>query len=186
MNRKAEEESKEEPNRTLVNDISTAIEFAQEQHGSTLANIQSLGNEITFDLLWALFAPNTMVYTTENILKEPQAMKLIGAGYITEEGVTFFVVKGHIIHHDGQDLGLGEYAIRIQAFPGAKKITSLEALPLSLHPNSMSIQDQLIARGRSYAQLLDPVLNEYKGAAAKDGTKVLLKFHVSCNGFPPR
>ena len=180
-----DEEAKDTPNKGLIDDISTALEFIDEDFGNTILSLASLSehDEITFDLLWTLFPPRTVVFTKKNEMNEPQALRFQTGSYETRQDRSeYFSLKCSMINHDGQDFGWGDHWLEINGFEGAKKTYTLSALPLSLHPEKEAMRNQLIDRGRKYIQMLEPTCREYNGTAIRsnpnDG-KPFLKLNVS-------
>jgi hypothetical protein len=91
---------------------------------------------ITYDLVWALFKPNTIAFTpTYHNKDDPRCFK-VDTAYEYESwmtGIKSWYVDGKYLEYDGKSFGLGDHQITIQAFKGHKKITSLSAYPLKYH-----------------------------------------------------
>jgi hypothetical protein len=91
---------------------------------------------ITYDLVWALFKPNTIAFTpTYHNKDDPRCFK-VDTAYEYESwmtGIKSWYVDGRYLEYDGKSFGLGDHQIAIQAFKGHKKITSLAAYPLKFH-----------------------------------------------------
>ncbi|KZF18974.1 P-loop containing nucleoside triphosphate hydrolase protein [Xylona heveae TC161] len=162
-----EEESKAEPNKTLINDINTALTFVQEDFSEQIASLNSLREhgEITFDLLWAIFSPKTLVFTQQNSMLEPQAARFKKGDYGTRQnGTAYFSLRCEVISHDGQDFGYGEACYTIDDFEGTKKTHELPVFPFSVHPAKEAMQETLLERGRKFIKLsIEPVCKSYTG-----------------------
>lgn len=91
---------------------------------------------ITYELCWALFKPNTIVFTpTYGNKEDPRCFK-VEQCYEYESwlsGVKSCCIDGKYLEYDGQVYGLGDHQAEIKAFKGHKKITSLVAYPLKYH-----------------------------------------------------
>jgi len=90
---------------------------------------------ITFELLWALFKSGTIVYTpTYGNKDDPRAFR-VDYTYFDKDlfGNEKLVIEGQYLEYDGKIFGLGDYAMQIPSFKGAKKIVNLEAYPLQYH-----------------------------------------------------
>jgi hypothetical protein len=91
---------------------------------------------ITYDLVWALFKPNTIAFApTYNNKDDPRCFR-VDVSYEYESWLTqakSLVVDGKYLEYDGKAFGLGDHQVQIQAFKGHKKITSLSAYPLKYH-----------------------------------------------------
>lgn len=98
---------------------------------------------ITYELCWALFKPNTVVFTpTYGNKEDPRCFK-VEQCYEHESwlsGAKSCCIDGKYLEYDGQVYGLGDHQAEIKAFKGHKKITSLVAYPLKYHkdPNVRS------------------------------------------------
>lgn len=163
---KEEEKQKTDPDQQLINDIGTALRFVEEDYGGTLASLQSLlaSGEITFDLLWAIFPPQELIVAMEHgVLRQPQALPLLSSDYGTREnGQRYFWAKGSVITHDGEDFGKGDFTTVINAFEGARKVSSLAFYPLKFHHEEAALRERLIARGKKYVELLQaPTCRDY-------------------------
>jgi hypothetical protein len=94
---------------------------------------------ITYDLVWALFKPNTVAFTpTYHNKDDPRCFK-VSTVYESENwmtGIKSWFVDGKYLEYDGKWFGLGDHQVSIQAFKGHKKITSLAAYPLKYHKNA--------------------------------------------------
>jgi hypothetical protein len=91
---------------------------------------------ITYDLVWALFKPNTIAFTPTYANKDDPRCFRVDFSYEYESWLTqakSLVVDGRYLEYDGKSFGLGDHQVQIQAFKGHKKITSLSAYPLKYH-----------------------------------------------------
>ncbi|KAK1969326.1 ATPase [Colletotrichum sublineola] len=136
---------------------------------------------ITFDLLWALFKPNTLVYTATygtpdepRIFKAEQAEKLKS---ITKGEL--YVIDGKYLEFDGRQFGYGTLCEEILEFRGARKITSLSAFPLDFHKDKESIKAALINRGKKFVQLGGVHYRCHHGLAYYKKKKTVIKVNVN-------
>jgi hypothetical protein len=87
---------------------------------------------ISCDLVWALFKPGTIAYTsTYQNEDDPRCFKVEAASECDE-----WVIDGKYLDCDGERFSMRHYRVAIQKFKGCKKITSLAAYPLQYHKNS--------------------------------------------------
>jgi hypothetical protein len=87
---------------------------------------------ISYDLIWALFKPGTIAYTsTYQNGDDPRCFK-VEAAYEYDE----WVIDGKYLDCDGECFSMEHYRVAIQEFKGCKKITSLAAYPLQYHRES--------------------------------------------------
>ncbi|KAJ5216639.1 uncharacterized protein N7498_003046 [Penicillium cinerascens] len=124
-------------------------------------------NTITFDLLWALFKPNTIAYTpTYGNSDEPRAFKIEYA--IKESSFMkgqWYSVEGRYLEYDGKDFGFGTMSAEVESFKGARKITSLTCYPLQYHRDSEALRARLIERGKRFVALRGMNYRFHKGMA---------------------
>lgn len=91
---------------------------------------------ITYELCWALFKPNTIVYTpTYGNKEDPRCFKVEQCFEYESwlSGAKSCCIDGKYLEYDGQVFGLGDHQAEIKSFKGHKKITSLVAYPLEYH-----------------------------------------------------
>ncbi|KAJ5661410.1 uncharacterized protein N7477_009026 [Penicillium maclennaniae] len=122
---------------------------------------------ITFDLLWALFKPNTIAYTpTYGNNDEPRAFKIEYA--IKESSFMkgqWYSVEGRYLEYDGKDFGFGTMSAEVESFKGARKIASLACYPLQYHRDSEAVRARLIERGKRFVALRGMNYRFHKGMA---------------------
>jgi hypothetical protein len=91
---------------------------------------------ITYELTWALFKPNTIVYTPTYGNKEDPRCFRVEQCFEYESwlsGAKSCCIDGKYLEYDGKTFGLGNHEAEIKSFKGHKKITSLVAYPLKYH-----------------------------------------------------
>jgi hypothetical protein len=160
----------------LIDYIKTAYE-ATTQH---LASLFRSG-QITYDLLWALFKPNSLVYTTCSGTSRPRCVKF---DFIEEkttfEGEIYNQLDCRYLDFDGEKFGEAEIKPKIPKFHGTKRINALRAFPLQYHRDVDKVKADLVENGRKFVELRGPHHRHCRGRAfyiEKD--KVVQKF-VDC------
>ncbi|KAL1796015.1 hypothetical protein ACET3X_006239 [Alternaria dauci] len=137
---------------------------------------------ITYDLVWALFKPNTIAYTpTYHNKDDPRCFK-VDTTYEYESwmtGIKSWYVDGKYLEYDGKSFGLGDHQITIQAFKGHKKITSLSAYPLKYHKDPEGIRNQLIERGKKFVALQGMNFRLQKGIAYMKHKNNIIRFIIN-------
>ncbi|KAL0944799.1 AAA family ATPase [Colletotrichum truncatum] len=136
---------------------------------------------ITFDLLWALWKPNTLVYTTTygthdeaRVFKVEQAER--HNNMLKGE---FYWVDGKYFEFDGKQFGYGSFAEEVPEFRGARKITSLNAYPLDYHKNKESVMAAVIERGKKFVQLGGVHYQSHEGLAYYKKKKSIIKVNIN-------
>jgi hypothetical protein len=137
---------------------------------------------ITYDLVWALFKPNTIAFTPTYGNKDDPRCFRVDFSYEYESWLTqakSLVVDGRYLEYDGKAFGLGDHQVQIQAFKGHKKITSLSAYPLKYHKDPEGIKKQLIERGMKFVALQGMNYRLQKGIAYMKHKNSVVRFNIS-------
>lgn len=159
------------------------ISFVKKEHASTLKEIAKLLilEEITYELLWAILLPRTIIYTECPTTGEPLAVRLINAGEVTDQDTNrrSWRLYAEYIDYNSQfhspDVSEGtpkfgfasvRHELKIRHFEGPVKISSLSSFPLKCHPRCDELEDKLIARGKKWSSLQGVHHKYYKAAAA--------------------
>ena len=136
---------------------------------------------ITFDLLWALWKPNTLAFaTTYSSVDDPRAFKVDMAFQQSSimRGNLYFI-EGKFLEYDGKRFGYGALGEEIAEFQGARKITSLPCYPLKYHKEQARVRQDLIERGRKFVALHGVHYKLYSGIAYMKSKKgSIVKFSV--------
>ncbi|KAI1499239.1 hypothetical protein F5X99DRAFT_291061 [Biscogniauxia marginata] len=136
---------------------------------------------ITFDLLWALWKPNTLVYTTMySSVDQPRVFKVEVAEkqYSVLRG-EFYYVEGKYLEYDGKQFGYGSTSYEIPEFRGARKITSLGCYPLKYHKNEAQLRKDLIERGKKFVSLGGVHYKSHHGMAYYKKKKSIIKVNIN-------
>jgi len=149
--------------------LKVLIKYLDTDYADTKKTLYPLleANTITFDLLWALYKPNTIVYCpTYGNSDEPRAFKMEYA--IKESSFMkgqWYSVEGRYLEYDGKDFGFGTMSAEVESFKGARKITSLACYPLQYHRDSEALRTRLIERGKRFVALRGMNYRFHKGMA---------------------
>ncbi|KAI9681618.1 MAG: hypothetical protein M1829_000815 [Trizodia sp. TS-e1964] len=138
-------------------------------------------NLITFDLLWALFKPNTIAYTpTYGNTDEPRAFKI---EYATKESSfmkgQWYAIEGRYLEYDGKSFGMGTLDVQVESFKGARKITSLACYPFHYHKDKDVLREKLIERGRKFVALKGMNYRFHKGMAFYKKKRSIIKVNIN-------
>ncbi|UPL03231.1 hypothetical protein LCI18_014165 [Fusarium solani-melongenae] len=136
---------------------------------------------ITFDLLWALWKPNTLAYTTTyGCTSEPRVFRVDMA--TPQSSIVkgrFYAIDGKYVEFDGKRFGYGNMAVDVDEFQGARRITSLPCYPLQYHQNESKLRADLIERGKKFVNLSGVHYKSYQGIAfMKRKKNVIIKFNI--------
>src|ERR1700731_4466981 len=80
------------------------IDYIKQAYESTTQRLVPLleNGEITYDLLWALFKPNSVAYATCSGTKKPRCIKYDFGEEKTVNSVEYFHIEGRYLDFDGE------------------------------------------------------------------------------------
>ncbi|KAK5074787.1 hypothetical protein LTR64_000992 [Lithohypha guttulata] len=136
---------------------------------------------ITFDYLWALFKPNTILYSsTYGDDEEPRAFKTV----YSKENASFmkgkwYSIESRYLDYDGKNFGLATVHGEVPAFSGARKISSLSCYPIQYHKNPEKAKRDLIDRGKKFVALQGMNYKTYAGMTFVKKEDKVLKVDVN-------
>ncbi|KAL4940138.1 hypothetical protein BDV06DRAFT_224376 [Aspergillus oleicola] len=163
--------------------LKVLIKYLDTDYAETKKTLYPLleANTITFDLLWALFKPNTIAYApTYGNQDEPRAFKI---EYATKESSfmkgQWYNIEGRYLEYDGKTFGMGTMAAEVEAFKGARKITSLGCYPLKYHREADEIKTKLIERGKKFVALRGMNYRFHKGMGFFKKKRTVIKVNIN-------
>ncbi|KAE9986895.1 hypothetical protein EG328_004337 [Venturia inaequalis] len=181
--KKAKKAKKVKKIKNLIAHCKCLVRYLDEDYADTKKTLYPLldAGNITFELLWALFKPNTIAYTsTYGDHDNPRCFKVDRAtkekSFIKGE---WYAIEGRYLEYDGKNFGLGEFEVNIEDFKGSRKITSLSAYPLKYHKDEEGITKQLTERGKHFIQLTGQNFRCHKGLAFQKKRKGIQKFNIN-------
>lgn len=111
--------------------------------------------EITYDLLWALFKPNTPVYTTCFGTKKPRCVTYDSAEEkMNRRKTRSFRMDCRYFDFDGIAFGRTSIELVIPKFRGVQRINTLPAFPLKYHLDEKQVKSDLVECGRKFVRLI--------------------------------
>ena len=192
--------------------VGVLLDYIRSDYRTTLASIANLTahGEITFDLLYAIMVPRTILVTECPITKEPRAVQLVTATTVCTlsgglldilcQSVDAFDAETQIdpwgtgpsAEVEAQKAGIGKAFGRVQhrviipMFRGTRKIATLDAYPIKYHASPDQLRKQLITRGQKWLSLRGIHHRQYKGSASSmgyspSGSKKLIRYNVSAD-----
>jgi hypothetical protein len=154
--------------RFTLEHLDLLLDFIRTAYASTTERVGPLleKHNITYDLLWTLFKPNTLVYTKCFGTGQPRCVRYeFGEEKRTKDGVEYFHIKARYLDFDGKVFGETSSDHAIEKFRGAKRITALEIFPLTYHPGEKYMRVYLTEYGRKFLSMMDFHLCEYESKA---------------------
>ncbi|KAK8060863.1 26S proteasome regulatory subunit 4 [Apiospora saccharicola] len=136
---------------------------------------------ITFDLLWALWKPNTLVFTTTYGTPEEHRVfkvEMAEKRYSMLKGETYYV-EGKYFEYDGKNFGFGVMAEELPDFQGSRRIDSLACYPLKYHKDESQVRRDLIERGKKFVSLGGVHYKCHQGLAYYKKKKSVVRVEVN-------
>ena len=170
-------------NETKRKHVKVLLKYLDKDYSSTKKTLYPMleSGLITFDLLWAIYKPNTIAYTTTyGTVDEPRAFKIELAekesSFVKGE---FYEISGKYLEYDGKTFGMGSMEVEVSNFKGARKITSLNCYPLKYHKNEPKLRAELIERGKKFVSLQGVNYRSHEGLAYVKKRKQIIKVNIS-------
>jgi ATPase family associated with various cellular activities (AAA) len=169
--------------KTMISHCKVLITYLDEDYEETKKRLYPMldAGNITFDLLWALFKPNTIaISSTYGSWDDPRCFKVDFANkessFIKGE---WYCIEGRYLEYDGKSFGLGDFELNIEQFQGPRKITSLPTYPLKYHKDPEGVSKQLVERGKRFVELAGMNYRFHKGLAFHKKKKTVLRFNIN-------
>ncbi|RPA77184.1 P-loop containing nucleoside triphosphate hydrolase protein [Ascobolus immersus RN42] len=178
---KEKEKPEDKQDQKLIEHTELLLDFLNEDYAEVKAHLIPLleHGEITFDLLWALFLPNSLLFTYCPGSHEPQCLKLdYGEYQCSPARGKFFQLETHLINFDGKKFFRKKLIVEIYEFRGSRRIDDLPFFPLAYHEREDEIITQLISRGREFCKLDGSHNKAYKGIAFHTSKQGLTRVNV--------
>ena len=184
-------EPTEEDTRVLAS-LRVFLSYIHENYRQTLARIASLTahGDITFDLLYAVLIPDSIILYRCPITRETRAMRLVVANLAYNQCGPYYALylmglealaaddstedsmeeigwgeDDGTRRGSGPRFGYEETRISLDHFDGVRKIHSLSAFPIQYHPEAARVRATLVSRGRRWAALSGVHHVQYSGTA---------------------
>ncbi|KAF7595269.1 hypothetical protein BBP40_006769 [Aspergillus hancockii] len=168
---------------TKASHLKVLVKYLDTDYAETKKTLYPLldTNTITFDLLWALFKPNTIAYTpTYGNQDEPRAFKI---EYATKESSfmkgQWYSIEGRYLEYDGKTFGMGTMMAEVESFKGARKIASLSCYPLKYHREAEDVKVKLVERGKKFVALRGMNYRFHKGMAFYKKKRSVIKVNIN-------
>lgn len=165
----------------LIEHTELLLDYLNEDFAEIKSHLIPLldNGEITFELLWALFLPNSLIFTYCPGSHEPQCLKLdYGEYQCSPARGKFFQLETHLINYDGKKFFRQKLIVDIYEFRGSRRIDDLPFFPLAYHEREDEIITQLVDRGREFLKLDGSHNKSYKGIAFHTSKKGLTRVNV--------
>ncbi|KAJ7266957.1 P-loop containing nucleoside triphosphate hydrolase protein [Mycena haematopus] len=174
LKRLDQEKAKPEPDAVLVDDISTALQYIQEDFASLVDKFDHTLNshQISFQDLWVMFPPNILLYRFHIYTEQQQILRAQTFEYRQRKSGPYAYIECDVISNDGNSFGIARDSIEIDLYRGARRVQDLILYPLDFHPDKEKIRAAAIKRGKRFASLsqLSNSYNDISGPGMKEKT----------------
>jgi len=163
--------------------LKVLVDYLDEDYADTKKALYPMleAGIITFEYLWALFKPNTILFSsTYGDQDIPRAFKAV---YSKESQSfmkgTWYSIDGRYLEYNGKNFGMATVSGEISAFQGARKIASLPCYPIKYHRNPDVAKAFLIERGKKFVGLQGMNYKTYSGMCYVKKEDNVLKVDVN-------
>lgn len=156
--------------------LKVLIEYLDKDYDEIKKSLYLLleSKKITFDLLWALFKSDEIVYTsTYDTLSEPRAFKIEYAYLISTDTHSnyfdvlitdlkqkhsllkgdYYIIEERYLKFDGKTFGMSNVQVTVETFKRSRPISSLRCFPLKRHSDHKKLEKEMIERGKKFVAL---------------------------------
>ncbi|KAK7702860.1 hypothetical protein SLS64_009471 [Diaporthe eres] len=155
----------------LINELNVVLRFIVEDYETLNQNVKSLlsAGEITWDLLWALFPPNVLVYRYHELTRQSQILRFrtMKKRKIIQNDTIQWEFSCDVIVDDGEKFGVAKEPIKltIPEFKGVWSIGDLLLFPLDRHKDADNLRREALERGKRYVAIKETRLAQTSGFA---------------------
>ena len=169
-----------------LNSVNLLTSTIANDYRVTLATINRLlsHSEITFDLIYAILIPHSIMVTRCAITGLPRLFELISWQRICINGVGVYQLQLESV--DLVDrmatrsvvVGKIQTVVCLRPVRGTIKIDSLDAYPIKFHPDEEGLRETISKRGKKWVSLIGVHHKQYDGIAAVKCSDSLSKHNV--------
>jgi hypothetical protein len=142
---------------TRLKHLDLLIGYVQKAYKTTTERLIPLlkHSEITYDLVWALFKPNDLLYATCFGTKKDRAVIFdVGEERMNEFKVKYYGLTCRYRDFNGTVFGDTMMEVQIPKFSGVRRIETLAAFPFAYHPRRCAVEAELVECGRRFIALM--------------------------------
>ena len=122
---------------------------------------------VTFDYLWALFEPDTEIYT--RLDGQDRLFKLVSSSYYKVGETVKFILTCRYIDCNGDAFGYVTTSLTLDEFEGIKAVSELSVMPIDLHSRTKELWGKLQKRGECFVRLNGFHYRSYSGLLIMSG-----------------
>ncbi|KAJ7092995.1 P-loop containing nucleoside triphosphate hydrolase protein [Mycena belliarum] len=170
----AAQKRKSERDTNMLSSVNLLLSFLAEDYRSTIATIERLTShgEITFELLYAILVPRTLVVARCAVTGLERLFQLQQVTRTSIEGLPVYQLALEAVDlvdrplTQGVAVGRVATCVLLPYFKGAARIDALDAFPLKFHSAEAQLRERVVQRGRKWVDLIGVHHMQYNGIAA--------------------
>ncbi|KAJ6566537.1 P-loop containing nucleoside triphosphate hydrolase protein [Mycena capillaripes] len=170
----------------VLSSVNLLLSFLSADYRSTIASIERLTahGEITFDLLYAILVPRTLVVARCAVTGLERLFQLQYFTRTAIDGVPVYqlALEGVdlVDRPMTQTVAVGRVAtlVYLPYFKGAMRIDKLDAFPLKFHSAETQLRETITQRGQKWVELIGVHHMQYSGIAALRCANKLMRHNV--------
>ncbi|WPB05614.1 uncharacterized protein RHO25_010267 [Cercospora beticola] len=155
-------------------EIEAGLLFIAQHHPIILAELSQLSitTMISYHELWAIYAPNTLIYGKDPLEQERVWRVIKAASECKQDGQREFRIEAEYSEADGYNVGLVSTILTMPVYEGSVSISTLAYRPLHLLPQREQIWNALLARADKQLSFLRSSckIQEHEGEGVVFGT----------------
>lgn len=170
LERLSVEQKRGERDELLICDIQAAVFYIEESLGDQIKDVEQMVSqlEISYDAAWALFIPNSLVYSHHTDTDQDIVLIVRNVTYrIRLNQTRYLEVVCDVIHDDGYAFGFARRVFEIDPYYGTRPIPSLVVYPLKYHDDMKSVYSRAVDMGKCLVQMPAHSFREISGRASR-------------------
>ena len=132
---------------------------------------------ITYDKLWTLFPPGTIVYS--KLLGQNRAFRAVSNYYDSSELNPALCMQTDYVDFNGDSVGTRRLELHLPKYPGNRGLSELDLLPIDMLDDAADLKEELRARGRRFESFFGQHYQRYDGIAIKKTPQGYARFTVA-------
>ncbi|KAK7452678.1 hypothetical protein VKT23_012079 [Stygiomarasmius scandens] len=168
-----EKKNKSELDKYVLSSVDVLLDSLHSDYQNTIRTIQRLKahREITYDELYAILVPRSILVARCAVTGLPLLFKLTSWTRVTVENIPCFELRVEALDlvdkTVSQSIAVGriETTIFIKKFKGTIPIDTLDIYPIQYHPEPALLRDTVIKRGKKWIGMVGVHHKEYDGVA---------------------
>ena len=170
----------------MINSVNLLTSTIANDYRVTLATINRLisHSEITFDLIYAILIPRSIMVARCAITGLPRLFELISWQRVCNNGTAMYQLQLESVDLVDRTatrsvvVGKIQTVVCLRSVRGTVKIDSLDVYPIKVHPDEKKLRETIMKRGKKWVSLIGVHHKQYDGVAAVKNMDTLSRHNV--------